>query len=440
MATLLQPVTAPGVTDQLNLGRLPVAAVISLALMAPMLASGLVFPTYDIAMTSLALEILRQLNAPFVLAELIICAWASMRGFRLRGAAMALDAPARIALAAFAVSFWIGGVFVSKAAAFATLFNLTYAVHIAFLGAIAHLARGWSESDTAVFGRLVALALAGFGAMIAIRFLLPPPDREVVTIRWQFAIPGFISVRLFGAMAGTWCAFMLYLAATRGAQTSSRAWVWAACALTAGMVVWSGTRAAVLGVGTAGMVALLRWRSPMRPGLVAKTSAAAILGCVLAVLLLPYGDRDFWLFMPGDYQGSADTIASGRLALWLASWNAFWDVPLFGAGPGASAWILPPNISSHIQPHNVVIEFLLNWGLVASAAAFFLLAKLVVAAHRKACDVPVAVPFLLAADSLLAMAFFDGTFHFAQHLMLWAALMGIALGAANRAGPKRAAK
>lgn len=435
MATVFQPGPAAPASGQTYLHRLPVAAVIGLALALPMLVSGLAFTTYDIAMTSLPLEILRQLNAPFVFAELVICAWAFVRGFKLRGSFMALDKPARIALAVFAASFWIGGAFVSKAAPFATLFNLSYAIHIAFLAAVAQLARGWSERDTAMLGRLAALALAGFGAMIAIRFLLPPPGRPVDTIQWQFAIPGFISVRLFGAVAGAWATVALYLATTRASEPNLRSWVFAACTLTVGMVVWSGTRAAVFGIGVAGTIALLRWRASMRPELVAKASGAAILGCILAVVLLPYGDRDFWLFIPSDFQGGADTVASGRLTLWLASWKAFCTVPLFGAGPGASAWILPPTIFPHIQPHNLVMEFLLNWGLIAAGAALFLLVKLVASAHRRAGNEPTAVPFLLAADSLLAMALLDGTFHFAQHLMLWAAFMGIALGAASNARP-----
>lgn len=407
---------------------MPVAAWIAIALMAPMLVSGLVFRTYHIAMQTLPMEILRQLNTPFVVAELIVIGWAMHRGFRLRNAWLELDRTARLAFVLFAATFWVGGVFVSQAAPFATLFNLCYVVHVVFLGAIIHLVRGSGSFDTALFTRIAALALAGFAVMIAIRFVFPPVGLDLATTRWQFAIPGFVSVRLFGALAAPWAALVFYLAIVRGGEPAYRGWIFAACALASGMVVWSGTRAAVLGIGVAGLIALAAYRPPLRVGLIAQTGCAILLGVGIAILLLPYGDKDFWLVVPRDFApASADAVASGRFALWYATWSAFLDVAPFGAGPGASAWILPPEIESHIQPHNLVLTFLLNWGIVAATAAFVLLAKSLVAVHRRARRVPAAVPFVLAGDCLLTISLVDGTFHFAQHIMLWAVVMGLAL-------------
>lgn len=401
---------------------------IALALTLPMLVSGLVFKTYDIAMDTLPFEMLRQLNAPFVFTELLVIGWAAGRGFRISHAWLQLDAPARMALALFMGTFWIGGALVSQAAPFATLFNLTYLVHLVFLGAVAHVASSIRPTDVPVFSRIVMAVLVGFCAMIAIRFAMPPPGRPVESIAWQFAIPGFISVRLFGAMLAPWAAFVLYLALAKGGERAYSTWVFAACALTAGMVVWSGTRAAVLGILVVGFVACVRYRPPLQARNVALTATAIAVGATIAVLLLPYGDRDFWLYVPSDLNG-ADAVASGRLALWSASWSAYLNVPFFGAGPGASAWILPASMASHIQPHNLVIEFLLNWGAIAAVAAIYLLARAIITAHRRAQRAPLAIPFVLAADCLFVMSFLDGTFHFAQHLMLWAAMIGIALAA-----------
>ena len=391
-----------------------------------MLIAGLVFKTYDIAMASLPLEMLRQLNAPFVLAEILVIAFAMRRGFTLAGTALRLDRGALIALALFAATFWVGGVFASEAAPFAILFNLTYAVHVIFAGAVVHLAGMMRAPGTAALGRIVVAVLLAFAVMIAIRFLTPPPGRSIESISWQFAIPGFISVRLFGALAAPWAAFMLYLALARGEHASYRPWIFAAIAITSAMLLWSGTRAAVMGLGIAALVALVLYRPRLRLRSLALTLASILAGGLAAVLLLPYGDTDFWLYVPNDFGGGADDLASGRLALWQASWNAFLGVPMFGAGPGATAWILPAGVKAHIQPHNIVLEFLLNWGILASAAAFYLIARAVVAVHRRARRVEAAVPYVLAADCLLAIGFVDGTFHFAQHLMMWMAMMGLA--------------
>ena len=411
---------------------LSAAEWIALALTIPMFVSGFVFKTYDIAMASLPAEILRQLNAPFVVAELLVIGTAVRRGFRAQAAMAALDRPARLALLFFLSTFWIGGVFVSTAAPFATLFNLTYAVHALFLGAVAHLGQGVTREQAAAFLRVLVIGLLAFAAFIAVRFLNPPAGRPIGTISWQFAVPGFISVRLFGAMVAPWAAIAIYLAVKRGDEPLYRRWIYLACIITSAMVVWSGTRAAVLGLIVAGGVALILDKPRLRARTVLPTTAAVVMGLILAYGLLPYNDTDFWLIVPTDFAGDADQLASGRLQLWLATWDAFLTVPLFGAGPGATAWILPGSVVPHIQPHNFVLEFLLNWGFLAALAACYLLAITVIAAHRAARRATDAVPFVLAADCLLTMAFVDGIFHFAQHLMMWAACMGFAFAQAHK--------
>lgn len=396
--------------------------------MLPMLASGILFPTYDIAMSSLPLEVLRQLNIAFVVSEIIVIAVAAQRGFLPPTTIGRLDRASRWALGLFAVTFCWGGLLVSEAAPFATLFNLSYVVHLVFAVAVAHLAGAMRPADAAALIRIVTLALIVFAAMIAIRFLNPPPGRPLETITWQFAIPGFISVRLFGAMAAAWAAFALWLSLTSEERGRARLWTLAAVALGCGMVVWSGTRAGVLGVGAAGLIALTAFGLRPRLRQVAETIGAVLVGGVLAWALLPYGDPDFWLFVPEEYTANVDGLASGRLAFWHLTWQAFLEVPLFGAGPGATAWILPNGITTHIQPHNLLLQFLLSWGLIATGAALVLLARAVIAAHRRARRVTAAVPYVLTADCLLAMSLVDGTFHFAQHLMIWMAMMGVTFG------------
>jgi hypothetical protein len=75
----------------------------------------------------------------------------------------------------------------------------------------------------------------------------------------------------------------------------------------------------------------------------------------------------------------------------------------------------------------MILEFLLNWGLIAAAAASYLLARLVAALHRQAARDRALVPFVLLVDCLLALGLFDGTLHFAQHLMMGAAAAGIVM-------------
>lgn len=427
MSSIDRPLGLSRPDDFAQAGRLPPAGLLALALMVPMIVSGVIFRTYDITMATLPMEMFRQFNFPFVLAEMVVIVAAAPGGFRVRDAVVRLDRPARWALAIFLVTFWIGGVFISRVPAFATPFNVIYLIHAIFLAAVLDLSRRWSADDTATFTRLAFVALLGFAVMIAISFLMPPPGRAVDTIRWQFAIPGFISLRLFGALVAPFAVLMLYLAVARGTERAYRGWIYAACALTVGMIVWSGTRAAVLGVAVSGVIALFWYRPPWTARTLTATTGAIAAGTVLALMLLPYGDPDFHLFLTSDFLGGTRTMASGRVELWLASLEAYRTVIPFGAGPGASAWIIPPELGTQIQPHNLLVSFLLNWGIFATAAALYLLVRVVVAAHRHARRAAGAVPFVLAADCLLVIGFFDGTFHFAQHLMVWMAMTGVSL-------------
>ncbi len=400
---------------------------LALLLMVPMFVSGLMFNTYDVALETVVLEVLRQLNTPFVVAELAVIAFAFDRGWSPLRAWEGLDWPARIAAGAFLILFGIGGLFISEAAPFATLFNLTYVVHIFFGFSVAHLAKPCTAPALAAFGRLAAVMLLLFAVAIAIQFAEPPAGRALESVRWQFAVPGFISVRLFGAFAAAWLAFFVWLAFDRRDAPEFRRWILPACALCSALLVWSGTRAGIVGCGAAGVVALVYFRLRLRASSVIAAVLAIGLGAVAGFLLAPYGDGDFLLYVKSDVTNGANAASGGRLDIWTAAWDAYTTVKWFGAGPGATAWILPAEQWPHIQPHNFVLEFLLNWGLMAALAALYLLTRLVVVLHRRAASYRNAIPFVLMADCLLVIGLFDGTLHFAQHLMLGAAAAGIVM-------------
>lgn len=413
---------------------LALSAWLGLALTLPMIVSGLVFETYDISTATVASEIARQFNLPFLLAELGFVVWAWVRGMRLRALLMRLDRPALLALALFLASFWVGGVTASPIAPFAALFNLTYILHVCFAGALVSLAHSAKRRnlDAAVFLQVVTAALAAFVVMTAIRFSTPPPGRAIDTINWQFAIPGFISVRLFGACVAPWAALAAWLALTRGDCPEYRHWTFLALALSFGIVFWTATRAAIVGLGVVGLVAL--WRFRLRPsvGLLARAAIALVSGAAIATLLLPYGDPTFMFFVPAD-GASVDAATGGRFSLWREVWLAYQAVPWFGAGPGATSWILPTDQFPHIQPHNLILQFLITWGLPATLAALYLITRAVHAAHRIADQCREAIPYVLIADCLLVMSFFDGIFHFAQPVMIWMAAMAVVFAVGGRA-------
>jgi exopolysaccharide production protein ExoQ len=72
----------------------------------------------------------------------------------------------------------------------------------------------------------------------------------------------------------------------------------------------------------------------------------------------------------------------------------------------------------HVQPHNILLQFLMSWGGPATALALTMMAIVTLKAHIIATQHRIVLPFLMMLDCLLVMSLLDGMTHFAQHLML----------------------
>lgn len=279
----------------------------------------------------------------------------------------------------------------------------------------------------------LCVGLAIFCIMTAAAFVFHPPlssmpDNKIV---WQFAIQRFISGKLFEAFCGALFSFFLAKLFLDGEEGEVTFWHYIWVTLAASMTIWSGTRAAIVGALAALFVAIVFYNIRPKWQTIAKVTVCMLAAAFVAYLLIPYNDATFMLFAPGD-TANADTLTGGRLAFWAGVWEAYTTVPFFGAGPFASSWILSDELFRHVQPHNLILQFLLTWGIVAALLAFVLLCMAIVQAHQIAHSNRVILPFLLMLDCLLVISLFDGTMHFAQHMMLIMLCFGIIFSAQKR--------
>ena len=392
-----------------------------------LIGCGLVFRTYTVSMSSAPWEVARQLGLPFIAAEVAVILFALRRGFSLQTIWQQIPRFPRYALACFFGLYWIGATFVSELGLLALAQNIIILGHLIFCAAIYHSVASINRDGLHDMAKMLAIGLLIFAAMTALAFINHPPIESMPNneIIWQFIIPGFISVRLFGAFCGAVFCFLLaqLLMDEQEGGVAVHQYLW--LTLCAGLIMWSGTRAAVFGTGVAFAVALIGYN--IRPRKV--RTIAAIFGCliaayIVATALIPYGDTNFMLIAPNEGK-TAEAVSGGRLSYWSAVWEAYRKVPSFGAGPFASFWMLEPPQAVHVQPHNIILQFLISWGIFATVAALLTLgfatwkAHLIVFAERKG------LPFLAMLDCLLAMSFVDGTLHFAQHFMLIMICFGV---------------
>jgi exopolysaccharide production protein ExoQ len=389
------------------------------------LMAGAMYRTYFISVAPEWLEGTRQVGLLFVIAELLVVWVAVKHGLRLSSYWKEIGKISQIALLVFFATFWASSMFKAPHPRTATFLSTTWILHLTFGVSIHYLMPRLRRGDVLAFGRCLIAGFLLFLPLIAFHFSFPPLADTVPGgwLDWGSAIPGFISVRLFGAYAAAIVALaigMIWVVDPRGRSARISYSVLTLC-LTA--MIWSGTRAALLGTAAALLAGLLVMRKLPKRLVLLLPVCCAVATC-LALLMVPDGDSRFLLFTSGD-AASTNQLSGGRLEYWNLIWNAYLQAPVFGWGSGSSFWLVEIYNTRHVQPHNVVLQFLLSWGLPATVAALTLLAIATWQAHRCARGRPWQLPLILMLDSLLAISFVDGTLYFPRFVMLIMALFAL---------------
>jgi exopolysaccharide production protein ExoQ len=386
---------------------------------ALLIGVGFLYNTYQISVQIPAMEFSRQIGLPFLIIEIAVVLVAARKGFEIEVVWANLPSRIKSITVIFLATFWISSIFVSHIPLFSLAMCLATIIHVTFALALAYCLETVHDASLRRFSMICAAGMVAFALFIAYRFILHPPLSSMPggVIVWQFAIPGFISVRLFGAVCGAVLTLLIGQLLVDAESGRIAKWQYYAVTFVGGMTMWSGTRAAVLGTFGALFITFLFYKLRPKASVFGLLVLSAIIATIMAILLVPYGDGAFMMYAPGD-MASTDAITGGRLSIWAAAFKAFLTVPFFGAGSGATSWIMPAGIFPHIQPHNVVLQFLLGWGSIATLCALTLFAYAMQAAHQIASRVRVVLPVIAMLDCLLIMSFFDGILHFAQLTMM----------------------
>ena len=401
---------------------------IVLGVVMPVVAA-LLYPTWMHSMASGWAEWTRLLELPFVACELVVVHLAVRAGYRDAAIWRLLPRDARIAFALLLVGLTIGSVFVSRNPAGSILLSLTTLVHLRFCASVFFFAR---RERAGAPGALFSWLTAGLVALTVLtvwRFQLPPPAASVPggVIEWGSALPGFINVRHFGSWTGAIAAGLM-LALLYGPRDRTRV-TDLSYLLAAGLTCWSGTRAAILAMVVVALIALVslrRW--PTRTALL-RVLALSALALGIALLLLP-DNPDFYLYVSADGQ-NANAATGGRLALWQATFARWRDAPLFGWGSGSTFWEVYVGWT-HTQPHNVVLQFLISWGIVGAAGGLWLLGRAIVATHRTGMDGPALRPLAGMLYSLLFMSLLEGMLYYPRFIMMIAVGFALLFAARER--------
>ncbi len=184
-------------------------------------------------------------------------------------------------------------------------------------------------------------------------------------------------------------------------------------------IFWLGGRASLLGL--AGAIALFAYMNKDR-----RVTVAILLATVVALILFISAD---YLNLWGTGHGGStlvertfhsrdlDRMSSGRLELWSTVLKNWLDHPWLGGGP-QSCFFLPNRGVMIIHPHNFLLQFLLEWGVVGTLLFLLLLYRALRNGWRhyrqnpRSCTEHVAAASLLLALTLIG--FFGGSYFFVQ--------------------------
>lgn len=180
--------------------------------------------------------------------------------------------------------------------------------------------------------------------------------------------------------------------------------------------VWSAGRGQILAFLIFLLVyfALMRGRQTrwtlFRPG------AAFFLGGAVFCLLNP--EMTLWI-LGRSSSGSADEIASGRFAIWANSLETFvaceWKAIAFGLG--ADAFVRHSIAPGLVQPHNIIIQIALEFGLVGLATLSVLIAAFTARCRDVVNEPHASVVAIGAVSALVALGLYsmiDGIFYHAS--------------------------
>ncbi|MFZ1738987.1 O-antigen ligase family protein [Sphingorhabdus sp.] len=365
---------------------------------------------------------LRLYSIPVVFAE--VCAvlfamgknWSPGRQFRTLHPAL------KWLLAIFVAWGLIGSILSAYDPAFSVLFFMRYLLQILLLGVLVHVIGSRSFSADRWFTTFTLISMVYVTGLVIFCFVVPDPEN----FKWVERMPSATNIRQIGNVVGIMA--LIPTAALVFAHTA-RPTLLAFLSLTLllAFMFWTGTRGAFVGyvlavIGT--FIWLFRTASFKNIGLILLSGVAAFLISAVA----PKPAPEFGMGRMVDSVSSGDAT-SGRIEMWIDAIEAIKAAPLIGHGSGTYREnMMAANNYPYNHPHNSILQFAYDWGIVGAIFALALLAWLgiMLLLKSRSCGRN-GWAALSAFVCLLAISAVEGTLFHPLPIVLALALMAPAL-------------
>jgi O-antigen ligase len=362
---------------------------------------------------------LRQMWIPSMLWEVIFIYLAVKADFSIAKELAALPNLARWMLV-----IWLGFVLFTPAIAgekgLAIWSSFCWILHAIFGLSALHFARTLNRDNGSIWQMRFALWF-GFGALAVAIYVVGFIYLAGLNSKydWVRSLPGFTHIRHFGYIS------LPAMALAAGALLNARArnrWIFAALfAVNLAFTIWMGSRAPLLAFGGGALLLLALIKPARNRRFVIHLVLAAFAGVVLSQLVPSPQTNVFNALARFERQshGDAEEVSSGRTEIWKQTGEFVLAKPISGYGSQQFRELVPAAVNTYRHPHNAILQFLFDWGLIGGGAALLLLGILFGKAMRNARDIGAqSAPFLLAGTSMLCFAMLDGILFYNLTIML----------------------
>jgi O-antigen ligase len=364
---------------------------------------------------------MRHYGWPVTLAELVVIWAAVKKGWRIKDAIAETSLKVRLSATVWMIAA-CAAVAVNEDWVNSGYITFRYFVHgvyfAALLGLATRMQNPFNISYAITAGMVLYIAaLSVFAISIA-----GSPD-----FPWVNRLPSATNVRQIGYYVALMAVAPLTLILFKDKGTT---WPYAlSFGLATTFISWSGSRASLIGVGLGSVLALLVTapKSIWRRLLV--VSCVMISG-VVASLSIPSPAPEFGIVRIVHATTSED-VSSGRTDIWIKTVTEIQAKPLLGHGAGSFRKNMAVKHNTNLnQPHQFVLQYLYDWGVIGALPILYLLGLLAQRALNRARKRPSSSAFLglSALFTATVIALIDGAFYsplsIALTLVMLVALVG----------------
>jgi O-antigen ligase len=315
---------------------------------------------------------MRHFSIPAVIGELVVFYLAARAGLTIQAVFASLTKPVLVLLTIWAVFALIALIADSSGLVNASFILLRYTLHGFCLASLVFLLSKAERFDKVTWLEAISIGGLAYAALLALFcVLVPDPDN----FPWILRIPSATNIRhianLIGIMAIAPIALLL-------SKDVGHKWLyWVAVTLIMTFTLWTGSRSTIIGLllGLAAGTIFTYGFSNMR------NACAALFALVTGILLslpLPMPDTVFGLFrMINTTVAAGGDPSSGRAEIWGFTVKEIMKSPLIGHGSGRFTENMHRLYAIDLNhPHNVILQYVYDWGVVGGVIGLVLLALL----------------------------------------------------------------